>query len=71
MRCILARTSTLTRIDVCPRDLSGSCQEKALEAIAFERLMTGSTLNLDREAKMVDMMAPCLERTACSGYQRM
>jgi hypothetical protein len=38
----------------------GACQEKALEAIVFERLMTGSTLNLDREAKMVDMLASML-----------
>jgi hypothetical protein len=38
----------------------GACQEKALEALAFERLMTGSTLNLDREAKMVDMLASML-----------
>lgn len=38
----------------------GCCQQKALEAIAFERLMTGSTQNLDREAKMVDMMVSML-----------
>ncbi len=38
----------------------GCCQQKALEAIAFERIMTGSTLNLDREAHMVDMMASML-----------
>ena len=38
----------------------GACQEKALEAIAFERLMTGSSLNLDREVKMVDMLASML-----------
>ena len=38
----------------------GGCQEKALEAIAFQRLMTGSTQNLDREAKMVDMLASML-----------
>jgi hypothetical protein len=34
----------------------GACQLKALEAIAFERLMCGSTANLDREARMVDML---------------
>src|SRR5262249_51414862 len=34
----------------------GACQLKALEAIAFERLMTGSTENLEREARMVDML---------------
>jgi hypothetical protein len=38
----------------------GGCQEKAWEAIAYERLMTGSTQNLDREAKMVDMLASML-----------
>ena len=36
------------------------CSPKALEAIAFERLMTGSSQNLDREAKMVDMMVSML-----------
>jgi hypothetical protein len=38
----------------------GACQEKALEATAFERLMTGSTLNLEREVKMVDMLTSML-----------
>jgi len=38
----------------------GACQEKALEAIAFQRLMTGSTLNLDREARMVEMLVSML-----------
>jgi hypothetical protein len=34
----------------------GACQDKALEAIAFERLMTGSEADLDREGAMVDRM---------------
>ncbi|MBU4272516.1 MAG: hypothetical protein KKE86_15595 [Planctomycetes bacterium] len=34
----------------------GACQPKAMEAMAFLRLMTGSTKGLDREAKMADMM---------------
>ena len=38
----------------------GACQEKALEAIAFERLMSGSTANLDREARMIDMLVSML-----------
>jgi hypothetical protein len=38
----------------------GCCQQKALEAIAFARLMTGSTQNLDYEAKMLDMMVSML-----------
>ncbi len=36
------------------------CQAKALEAMAFLRLMSGSAQNLEREGKMVDMMASLL-----------
>ena len=32
------------------------CQAKAMEALAFLRLMTGSTKQMDREAKMMEMM---------------
>ena len=35
----------------------GACQNKALEAMVFERVISGSTLHLDREAKMIEMMA--------------
>lgn len=38
----------------------GCCQEKVLEALAFLRLMTGSTEQMDREAKMVEMMVSML-----------
>jgi len=38
----------------------GCCQPKALEAMAFLRLMSGSRENLDREAAMMEMMASCL-----------
>ena len=38
----------------------GACQAKGMEAMAFLRVMTGSQLNLEREAKMVDMMASLL-----------
>ena len=34
----------------------GGCQPKALETMAFLRLMTGSTKQTDREAKMAEMM---------------
>lgn len=34
----------------------GACQDKALEAIAFQRLMTGSTDDIKREAAMVNRM---------------
>jgi hypothetical protein len=34
----------------------GACQEKALEAMCFLRLMTGSMEHMDREAKMAEMM---------------
>ena len=34
----------------------GACQSKAMEAMAFLRLMTGSREGLDREAKMLEMM---------------
>ena len=34
-----------------------ACQPKAMEALAMERLMCGSTQNLDREAKMLAVMA--------------
>jgi hypothetical protein len=33
------------------------CQAKSMEAMAMERLMSGSQQNLEQEAKMVDMMA--------------
>lgn len=33
-----------------------NCQPKALEAMAMERIMSGSQQNLEREAKMVDRM---------------
>ena len=38
----------------------GACQAKALEARALLRVMSGSRLNLEREAKMVAMMAGML-----------
>jgi len=50
----------------CPPDMSfqlpglGCCQPKALEALAFLRLMSGSRENLDREAAMMEMMVSCL-----------
>ena len=34
----------------------GACQCKAMETMAFLRLMTGSTVDLEREAKMLEMM---------------
>jgi hypothetical protein len=34
----------------------GACQCKAVETMCFERLMTGSELGLDKEAKMLTMM---------------
>ncbi len=38
----------------------GACQDKALEALCFERLMSGSRQNLDRETKMMEMMVSML-----------
>ena len=38
----------------------GACQAKALEALAFLRVMSGSRLNLKREADMAEMMASML-----------
>ncbi|MCX6030529.1 MAG: hypothetical protein NT169_14680 [Chloroflexi bacterium] len=38
----------------------GCCQPKAMEALAFLEVMTGSTLYLERQAKMVDMMVSLL-----------
>ena len=38
----------------------GCCQPKALEALAFLRLMSGSRENLGREAAMMEMMVSCL-----------
>jgi len=38
----------------------GACQSKGLEALAFLRVMTGSTLNLNTEQAMVEMMAGML-----------
>ncbi|MBI2951380.1 hypothetical protein HYY27_04755 [bacterium] len=38
----------------------GACQAKAMEAMAFLRLMSGSAQNLEREGKMVDMMVSLL-----------
>src|SRR5206468_10046577 len=40
----------------------GACQPKALEAICFDRLMTGSRENLRREAGMIDKMTSMLGR---------
>jgi hypothetical protein len=34
-----------------------ACQAKAMEALAFLRIMSGSRLNLEREARMAEMMA--------------
>lgn len=34
----------------------GACQCKAMEAMSFLRLMTGSTVDLEREEKMLEMM---------------
>lgn len=38
----------------------GACQAKAMEAMVYLRLMSGSTQNLEREAKMVSMMVSLL-----------
>lgn len=38
----------------------GGCQAKALEAMCYERLMTGSCEDLEKEAKMIDMMLSLL-----------
>ncbi len=38
----------------------GACQAKAMEAMAFCRLMSGSAQNLEREAKMMSMMVSLL-----------
>ncbi len=38
----------------------GACQDKAVEAMVFERVISGSTLHVERETKMVEMMASML-----------
>ncbi len=38
----------------------GACQAKAMEAMCFQRLMCGSLVNLEREAKMIEMMVSML-----------
>ena len=38
----------------------GACQSKAMEAMCYERLMSGSQQNLEREASMMEMLVSLL-----------